>query len=70
MSQRDVSVEEVIEAKRLASENYDTWGDTVVECYELEELVESLGDCDSLEDWVELQKTVAGIREDIEATAF
>jgi|TARA_B110000263_G_scaffold249457_1_gene267113 hypothetical protein len=70
MSQREVKVEEVIEAKRLASENYGTWGDTVVECYELEELVESLADCDSLEDWVQLMKDVASVGDDIRATAF
>ena len=70
MSRGDVSVAEVIEAKRLASENYDTWGDTVVECYELHELVDSLAECASLEDWVQVMKDVADVRADIEATAF
>ena len=70
MSQRDVKVEEVIEAKRLASENYNTWGDTVVECYELEELVVSLAYCYSLETWVQLMKDVASVCDDIRASAF
>jgi hypothetical protein len=67
---RKVEALEVVEAKKLATENYETWGDTVVECYELSELVESLEDCESLDEWVELMKDVHGIREDIEATAF
>jgi hypothetical protein len=67
---RKVEALEVVEAKKLAKENYETWGDTVVECYELSELVESLEDCESLDEWVQLMKDVHGIREDIEATAF
>lgn len=67
---RKVEALEVVEAKKLAKENYETWGDTVVECYELSELVESLEDCESLDEWVQLMKDVHGIREDIAATAF
>ena len=67
---RKVEALEVVEAKKLATENYETWGDTVVECYELSELVESLEDCESLDEWVQLMKDVHGIREDIAATAF
>lgn len=67
---RKVTALEVVEAKKLATENYETWGDTVVECYELSELVESLEDCESLDEWVQLMKDVHGIREDIAATAF
>ena len=70
MSKRKVSAEEVVKAKKLAEENYETWGDTVVECYGLTQLVESLEDCESLDQWVQLMKDVHGHRSDIASTAF
>jgi hypothetical protein len=50
--------------KNLAQDNYETWGQYIVECYTDEELKESLVDYDTLEEWVEIRKRVAEIYEE------
>jgi len=42
-------------AKKLANDNYETWGQYIVECYEDSELAESLEDFNSLDEWVEVR---------------
>jgi len=39
----------IAEAKQLAHDNYESWGQYIVECYEDSELAESLEDFDSLD---------------------
>ena len=51
-------------AKNLAQDNYETWGQYIVECYTDEELKESLVDYDTLEEWVEIRKRVAEVYEE------
>jgi hypothetical protein len=56
-----VTQEMIVEAKRLAQDNYEGWGQYVVECYEDSELAESLESFDTLEDWIEIRITVAEV---------
>ena len=63
----NVTPELIAEAKKLTNDNYETWGQYVVECYEDSELVESLKDFDSLEEWVEVRISIANIYEEREA---
>jgi hypothetical protein len=58
---------ELTEAKRLAEENYSTWGQWVIECYTDQELQDELDEHASLKDWVEFRKTLASIYEEREA---
>ena len=62
-----VTQEMIVEAKQLAKDNYESWGQYVVECYEDSELAESLEDFDSLEEWVEVRISVANIYKEREA---
>ena len=57
----------ITEAKKLAQDNYESWGQYVVECYEDSELAESLESFDTLEDWVEVRIRVAGVYAEREA---
>ena len=57
----------ITEAKKLAQDNYESWGQYVVECYEDNELAESLEDFDSLDEWVEVRISIANIYEEREA---
>jgi hypothetical protein len=57
----------IAEAKQLAQDNYETWGQYIVECYEDGELAESLEDFNSLDEWVEVRISVANIYEEREA---
>jgi hypothetical protein len=54
-------------AKKLANDNYETWGQYIVECYEDSELAESLEDFNSLDEWVEVRISIANIYEEREA---
>jgi len=57
-----IATKELIsEAKELAQDNYETWGQYIVECYEDSELAESLESFDTLEDWVEVRIAVAEV---------
>jgi hypothetical protein len=56
-----VTQEMIVEAKRLAQDNYGSWGQYVVECYEDSELAESLESFDTLEDWIEVRIVVAEV---------
>lgn len=57
-------------AMTLALENYSTWGQYVVECYEIKELEKELEEFNSLEDWIEMKKITASIYSEIEKTRF
>lgn len=63
-----VTQEMIVEAKKLAQDNYESWGQYIVECYEDSELAESLEDFDSLDEWVEVRISIANIYD--ERTAF
>ena len=62
-----VTKELIAEAKELANDNYETWGQYIVECYEDSELAESLESFDTLEDWVEVRIAVAEVYSEREA---
>lgn len=62
-----VTQEMIVEAKKLANNNYESWGQYIVECYEDSELAESLEDFDSLEEWVEVRISVAEVYAEREA---
>ena len=62
-----VTQELIAEAKELANDNYETWGQYIVECYEDSELAESLEDFDNLEEWIEVRIAVAEVYADREA---
>ena len=62
-----VTQEMIVEAKKLANNNYESWGQYIVECYEDSELAESLEDFDSLEEWIEVRISIANIYEEREA---
>ena len=50
--------------KKLAQDNYETWGQYVVECYTDEELREDLSDFSTVEEWVDVRISVANILEE------
>lgn len=56
-----VTSELVAEAKKLAKDNYSTWGQWIVECYTSDELAEALADFESLEEWVDVRIRVAEV---------
>lgn len=62
-----VTQEMIVEAKKLAQDNYEGWGQYVVECYEDSELAESLESFDTLEDWIEVRIAVAEVYAEREA---
>jgi hypothetical protein len=62
-----VTTDLIDKAKKLANDNYETWGQYIVECYEDSELAESLEDFDSLEEWIEVRISIANIYEEREA---
>jgi hypothetical protein len=57
----------IVEAKKLANDNYESWGQYVVECYTDSELEKDLSDFDSLEDWVDIRIRVADVLEERQA---
>ena len=63
----NVTPELIAEAKELANDNYETWGQYIVECYEDSELAESLESFDTLEDWIEVRIAVAEVYSEREA---
>jgi hypothetical protein len=66
----EVTPEVLAEAKKLASENYSTWGQWVVECFSDAELREDLAEFDTLDDWVEIRVAVGEHHAEIENTAW
>lgn len=60
----------VAEAKKLANDNYSSWGQWVIECLDDEELLEEIIDFDTIEDWIEIREQVADAHREIENTAF
>lgn len=56
-------------AKKLAEENYETWGQWVIECMSDSEILKSIGD-QSLEEWVGIQEAVASVYREVEDTRF
>lgn len=62
--------ENIEKAKKLAEENYSTWGQWVIECYTDSELGENLEDFRTIEEWVKVRQDVAGYYKEIESTAW
>jgi hypothetical protein len=62
-----VTTDLIDKAKKLANDNYETWGQYIVECYEDSELAESLEDFNNLDEWVEVRISIANIYEEREA---
>jgi len=62
-----VTPELITKAKKLAHDNYESWGQYIVECYTDSELAESLESFDTLEDWIEVRIAVAEVYADREA---
>ena len=58
------------EAKRLAMDNYSTWGQWVVECYEDEELLEELLEYGNIPNWVDMRISIANARQEIMDTRW
>jgi hypothetical protein len=63
----NVTPELISKAKKLAHDNYESWGQYIVECYTDSELTESLEDFNSLDEWVEVRISIANIYEEREA---
>ena len=57
-------------AKKMAMDNYETWGHWVVECYTNDELQEELDEFDTLKSWINIRISVADARKEIEDTAW
>ena len=57
-------------AKKLAGENYETWGQWVIECMSDSELLEDTLDYDTIKDWVDMRKGVGSVFKEIEDTAW
>lgn len=57
-------------AKAKALENYDTWGQWVIECYEDSELIEELNNFNSIEDWIKLRIDIASVYQEGIDTAW
>lgn len=62
-----VTQEMIVAAKKLAQDNYESWGQFIVECYDDNELKESLESFDTLEEWIEVRIVVAEVYADREA---
>ena len=62
-----VTPELITKAKKLAHDNYESWGQYIVECYTDSELAESLESFGTLEDWVEVRIAVAEVYAEREA---
>lgn len=64
MAKMVVTPELVSKAKKLANDNYESWGHWVVECFGDKELAEDLSDFETLEEWVDIRIAIAGIHEE------
>jgi hypothetical protein len=60
----------LVKAKKLAMENYETWGNWIIEGFTDEELLDDLKDFDTIEEWVEIRKRVAEARDEITNTKW
>ena len=54
-----VTQEMIVEAKKLAQDNYESWGQYIVECYTDEELKADLADYTTIEEWVDFRIRIA-----------
>lgn len=54
----------IARARQLAEDNYDSWGQYVVECYTDAELIEDLAGFDTLDEWIDIRITVAEVIRD------
>jgi hypothetical protein len=59
--------EMIAQVKQMAEDNYDSWGQYVVECYTDEEIVKDLANFDTLEEWVDIRIAVAEVIEERES---
>jgi hypothetical protein len=62
-------MDKVEQAKKLAMDNYDSWGQFVIECMTDNEIEASLFDL-TLEEWVKIREDVGGYFREIERTKF
>jgi hypothetical protein len=53
--------EMIAQVRQMAEDNYDSWGQYVVECYTDKELVKDLADFNTLEEWVDIRIAVAEV---------
>lgn len=51
-------------ARKLAADNYETWGQYIVECFSDDELREDIESCSSTRGWVSYRKHVAARHEE------
>ena len=56
--------EMIAQVRQMAQDNYESWGQYVVECNTDEQLVNDLADFGTLEEWVNIRITVAEIIEE------
>ena len=63
-----VTKEIVQKARQLARNDYNTWGQYVIECYTNDELHEDLEEFHSLAKWIEIRKEVAAYHREIESS--
>ena len=54
----------ISKAKKLAQDNYETWGQWIVECCDDNELALDLANFNTLEEWVDVRISVANILEE------
>ena len=59
-----ITPELISKVKKLAQDNYETWGQYVVECYTDEELRQDLSDFSTVEEWIEVRISVANVLEE------
>lgn len=53
--------EMIARVRKMAEDNYDSWGQYVVECYTDKELVNDLADFNTLQEWVDIRIAVAEV---------
>jgi hypothetical protein len=56
--------------KKLAMENYETWGQWVIECMTDEEIAEDIAEHESFKEWVEIRIIVGEHHQEIMDTAW
>lgn len=57
----NVTPEILAMAKALANQNYETWGQYVVECYTDDELIADLQDFQDLAEWMDVRVRVGEV---------
>jgi hypothetical protein len=63
----NVTPEILAMAKALANQNYETWGQYVVECYTDDELIADLQDFQDLAEWIDVRVRVGEVYAELDA---